>query len=39
MALPWTKGVAHNKKLLHGESAALWANASRMLLLLRGIYE
>ena len=36
MALPWTTGsVTHNKKLLHGESAALWANASQMLLLLR----
>ena len=33
MALPWTtRSVAHNKKLLRGESAALWANASRMLL-------
>ena len=40
MALPWTtRSVAHNKKLLRGESAALWANASRMLLLFRGIYE
>ena len=35
MALPWTtRSVAHNKKLLRGESAALWANASQMLLLL-----
>ena len=39
MALPWTtRRVMHNKKLLCEGSAALWANASRMLLLLRGIY-